>query len=223
MQFTLKAVYDEHVLVREVAAADPEIARLSAATRGRPDEEVHREKVRLGELVASGVERRKAADEQAVLERLDQVAERIIAESPQHERLAVHAQLLVQRRAPPRVRGRGGAPGRRAGWPHDVPARGPARAVVVLRRGARGAGGVMGLITGILTLPLAPVRGVAALGEVIAEEAERKLAAENDPARALAELDVARASGEIGEEEAAELEAQLIEELLAARGPRSEG
>ena len=41
----------------------------------------------------------RRADEQAVLERLDQVAERIIAESPQHERLAVHAQLLVQRRA----------------------------------------------------------------------------------------------------------------------------
>ena len=67
------------------------------------------------------------------------------------------------------------------------------------------------------------MRGVAALGEVIAEEAERKLAAENDPARALAELEVARASGEIGEEEAEELEAQLIEELLAARGPRPEG
>lgn len=81
----------------------------------------------------------------------------------------------------------------------------------------------MGLITGILTLPLAPVRGVAALAEVIAEEAERKLAAEHDPARALAELDIARASGEIGEEEAAELEAQLIEELLAARGPGAGG
>ena len=79
----------------------------------------------------------------------------------------------------------------------------------------------MGLISGILLLPLAPVRGVAALGEVIAEEAERKLAAENDPGRALAELDIARASGEIGEDEADELEAQLIEELLAARGPGS--
>jgi hypothetical protein len=76
----------------------------------------------------------------------------------------------------------------------------------------------VGLITGLLTLPLAPVRGVVALGEVIAEEAERQLAAEHDPERALAELEVARASGEIGEDEAAELEAQLIEELLAARG-----
>ena len=103
VQFTVKAVYDENVLIREVAAADPEIGRLSAATRGRPDEEVHREKVRLGELVAGGIERRKAADEQAVLERLDRVAERILAESPQHERLAAHAQLLIQRGAVPEL------------------------------------------------------------------------------------------------------------------------
>ena len=78
----------------------------------------------------------------------------------------------------------------------------------------------MGLITGLLTLPLAPVRGVAALGEVIAEEADRELAAAHDPERALAELDVARASGELTEEEAADLEAQLVEELLASRGAR---
>jgi hypothetical protein len=77
----------------------------------------------------------------------------------------------------------------------------------------------MGLITGLLTLPLAPVRGVVALGELITEEAERELAAEHDPERALAELEVARASGEVGEEEADAIEAQLIEELLAARGP----
>ena len=101
VQFTLKAVYDEDALVREVAAQEPEIAQLSAATRGRPDEEVHREKVRLGELVARGVERRRAEDERELLERLDRVAERIIAETPQHERLAAHAQLLVERRALP--------------------------------------------------------------------------------------------------------------------------
>jgi hypothetical protein len=77
----------------------------------------------------------------------------------------------------------------------------------------------MGLISGLLTLPLAPVRGVAWIGEVVQEEAERQLASEYDPELALAELDVARAAGEIDEEEAAEIEAQLIEELLASRDP----
>jgi len=76
----------------------------------------------------------------------------------------------------------------------------------------------MGLLTGILTLPLAPVRGVAWIGEVLAEEAERELAALNSPQRALAELEAARASGELSEEEFAQLEAELIELAIAERG-----
>lgn len=75
----------------------------------------------------------------------------------------------------------------------------------------------MGLLTGILTLPLAPVRGVAWIGEMLAEEAERELAAINSPQRALAELDAARAAGELSDAEYDELEAELIELVIAER------
>jgi hypothetical protein len=75
----------------------------------------------------------------------------------------------------------------------------------------------VGLITGLFTLPLAPVRGVVWLGEMIAEEAERVQAAEQSPDRALAELEIARATGEISEEEAAEQEAALLERLVIDR------
>jgi len=76
----------------------------------------------------------------------------------------------------------------------------------------------MGLLTGILTLPLAPVRGVAWIGELLAEEAERELEAIHSPQRALAELEAARASGELSEEEFAEAEAELIELVIEGRG-----
>jgi Gas vesicle protein G len=75
----------------------------------------------------------------------------------------------------------------------------------------------MGLITGLLTLPLAPVRGVAWVAEMLAEEAERELAALQAPERALAELEAARTAGEISEEDYAVLEGELIDELIAAR------
>ena len=75
----------------------------------------------------------------------------------------------------------------------------------------------MGLLTGILTLPLAPVRGVAWIGEMLAEEAERELAAINSPQRALAELDAARAAGELSDAEYEQLEAELIELVIAER------
>jgi Gas vesicle protein G len=76
----------------------------------------------------------------------------------------------------------------------------------------------MGLISGLVLLPLAPVRGVAWIAEVIAEEADRELAAANSPERALAELEAARATGEIDPDEADELESQLIARLLDERG-----
>jgi hypothetical protein len=76
----------------------------------------------------------------------------------------------------------------------------------------------MGILTGLLTLPLAPVRGVAWVAEVVAEEAERELAAINSPQRALAELEAARAAGELSDEEFADREAELIELVIEGRG-----
>ena len=76
----------------------------------------------------------------------------------------------------------------------------------------------MGLISGLLLLPLAPVRGVAWIAEVVAEEAERELAAANSPERALADLEAARATGEIDPDEADAIEADIIARLLDARG-----
>ena len=80
----------------------------------------------------------------------------------------------------------------------------------------------MGLITGLLTLPLAPVRGVAWVAEVLAEEADRELAEASSPERALADLEAARATGEITDEEFSEREAELIDAMIVARA-REEG
>ncbi len=78
----------------------------------------------------------------------------------------------------------------------------------------------MGLLTGLLTLPIAPVRGVAWVAEVVAEEADRQMAEATSPERALAELEAARATGEISEEEAAALEAELLDEAIVRRAQR---
>jgi cytochrome c-type biogenesis protein CcmH/NrfG len=77
----------------------------------------------------------------------------------------------------------------------------------------------MGLITGLLTLPLAPVRGVAWIGEVLQDEAQRQLDEANSPERRLAELDVLRASGEVTDEEAEAIEAEIVEAMLEREEP----
>ena len=80
----------------------------------------------------------------------------------------------------------------------------------------------MGLITGLLTLPLAPVRGISWIAEVLAEEADREMAEAASPERALAELEAARATGEVSEEDAVQLEAQLVDEMIRLRAQRGD-
>ena len=75
----------------------------------------------------------------------------------------------------------------------------------------------MGLLTGLLGLPLAPVRGVVWLAEQIRDHAEEQY---YDPVRIRAELDrvdEARRSGQLSEQECAELEDELLQRLMAGR------
>jgi hypothetical protein len=76
----------------------------------------------------------------------------------------------------------------------------------------------VGLISGLLTLPLAPVRSIGWVSELLAEEAQRELAEVESPQQALAELEAARAAGELSEEQFSELEAELIESILSRGG-----
>jgi hypothetical protein len=76
----------------------------------------------------------------------------------------------------------------------------------------------MGLVKGLLLLPLAPVNGVRWVTEVLIGEAERELASRESPERQLAELDAKRANGEISFEEAEALEAELLEKMLSRHG-----
>lgn len=75
----------------------------------------------------------------------------------------------------------------------------------------------MGLLTGLLTLPLAPVRSVAWLAERILERAEQEMYDPAEVRRQLAEVDALRASGELSEEDAAALEDELLGRMMARR------
>lgn len=76
----------------------------------------------------------------------------------------------------------------------------------------------MGLITGLLTLPLAPVRSTAWLAERIQEQAEGELYDEGAIQQQLMQLEDQHAAGEIDDEELAAAEDALIERLVEARG-----
>jgi hypothetical protein len=81
----------------------------------------------------------------------------------------------------------------------------------------------MGLISGLLGLPLAPLRGTIAVAEQIQRQAEEEF---YDPVRIrnqIAEIDRQRAAGELSDEEATIWEDELVERLMVARSrPRKE-
>jgi Gas vesicle protein G len=76
----------------------------------------------------------------------------------------------------------------------------------------------MGLFTGLLTLPLAPVRGTIWLAERIQEQAELEMNNETAIRQGLLDLEAARASGEYDEAELVEAENELLERLMLIRG-----
>ena len=75
----------------------------------------------------------------------------------------------------------------------------------------------MGLISGLVTLPLAPLRGVVAAAEQVRKQAEEEF---YDPVRIrrqLERVDQMRQDGTLSEEEAIAWEDELVERLLVAR------
>lgn len=77
----------------------------------------------------------------------------------------------------------------------------------------------MGLIVGLLTLPLAPVRGVAWVAEQVRQEAERQW---SDPVAIQAAMDdiqARREAGSISEAEADRIEEELLDRLMAIEQP----
>lgn len=75
----------------------------------------------------------------------------------------------------------------------------------------------MSLLTLPFRLPFLPMQAIVRLAQVIQEEAERTL---HDPAtirRELEEIEQARASGEITDEEAAQLQNEVVARLTQVR------
>ncbi|NUR75976.1 MAG: gas vesicle protein [Thermoleophilia bacterium] len=79
----------------------------------------------------------------------------------------------------------------------------------------------MGLFTGLLLLPLAPVRGTVWIAEQLAAQAERELDDERTVRRLLLDAEAALERGELSEVEYDRIEDELLERLELAR-PRLE-
>ncbi|WP_040695643.1 gas vesicle protein GvpG [Nocardia vinacea] len=77
----------------------------------------------------------------------------------------------------------------------------------------------MGLVSAIFSLPLAPVRGVIWLGELIQDQVEQQLQSPAAVRRDLEEIDEAAAAGRLSEEERKQAQQAVLDRTL----PSSDG
>lgn len=97
LEMTVSALYREEVVLREVLAENPAVARAGQEVKGRPEAATHFQRIRLGELVAKAVEAKREVDGGAILRELEGHAVAVAADEPLHERMVLNAAFLVER------------------------------------------------------------------------------------------------------------------------------
>ena len=206
------------MLLREVVRDTPAVKALRERVQALPEAAGYYDRIRLGELVSAEVGRRRERDQQAAFDALAPHAEAAKANQPRTANGAFDLAFLVSRDQGRRLRRAGPRARRVARGARTAALRRPPAAVQLRRRADRAGGAGVGLITGLLTLPLAPVRGTVWLAERIQEQAEREYYDESAIRAGLQEIEEARATGEVDERELDEMEDALIERLLEIRG-----
>jgi Gas vesicle synthesis protein GvpL/GvpF len=97
VEITIKGIYDEAAILREVIAEDRSIAKLREAIQGKPEEATYYQRIELGELIAAALEEKRASAAPPVIDRLAGLAVDVRVGEPVHERMAVNASFLVER------------------------------------------------------------------------------------------------------------------------------
>jgi hypothetical protein len=102
VQFTLTARYRQDVALAELVREDPLIARLRRETAGTPEAALRPAKLRLGELVVRGLERKADADADSILDALRPLArETAVRDRRQADEVVEVAALVDRDRAEP--------------------------------------------------------------------------------------------------------------------------
>ncbi|MEV6012941.1 GvpL/GvpF family gas vesicle protein [Streptomyces sp. NPDC051976] len=95
-QFTLRAVYEQDSVLREVLRERPDIVELRETVAGLPEDAAYYERVRLGELVAESLAMRQQKDTEDIERQLSPLADALVVSSaPAAEDAVADISLLV--------------------------------------------------------------------------------------------------------------------------------
>ena len=101
VELGLKTFWYEDVALREIIEENEIIRQLRDGLAGRPAEETYYDRIRLGELVEQAVSRKRAADADSILKRLNPIARDSRVNKVITERMILNAAFLVRREREP--------------------------------------------------------------------------------------------------------------------------
>ena len=97
VQLTVKGFFEEEALMRGIVSSSPAVARMRERVKGVPEAAAYYDRIELGQLIASEVERVRERDSAQVLERLSPLALATSHEPVTAPDAAVNAAFLVER------------------------------------------------------------------------------------------------------------------------------
>ncbi|HEY0390280.1 MAG TPA: GvpL/GvpF family gas vesicle protein [Solirubrobacterales bacterium] len=98
VEINLKALHDEETILREVLTEIPEAAELRDSIQGKPEDATYYERIRLGEIIAQALDDKREQTGPAIIDRLSPYAVAVQVGDPAHERMALNASFLVERK-----------------------------------------------------------------------------------------------------------------------------
>jgi Gas vesicle synthesis protein GvpL/GvpF len=97
VEIRIRATYEEQSLYRDVVRDNPQIASLRTSVAERPADAGYYDRIRLGEMVAAAVERRRERDAHTIIDALGEHAKAVETGEVSHERVVAQASFLVER------------------------------------------------------------------------------------------------------------------------------
>jgi hypothetical protein len=98
VEMGLKAFWRDDVVYREIVEEDPQIRRLRDQLAHRSPEESYYDRVRLGTMVEAALIRKRAADAEEIMARLQPLAHKAKVNTAMADSMVINAAFLVDRR-----------------------------------------------------------------------------------------------------------------------------
>jgi hypothetical protein len=95
-EYIVKGRYDEDTILREVISESEDAQRLREQMRGMSEDAARQSRMALGEIVVKLIDSKRAADTEAVVKVLDDLAKQVNVREPTHELDAVNVAVLAE-------------------------------------------------------------------------------------------------------------------------------